>query len=84
MEKKRAQIMSRSDMLQCPGKSGSSTRPHAPLLHGGTAILLILIHDAAMPYMQEHWLKGALRCWNAMHASSNATWLQAAKVTLCS
>ena len=54
MEKKRAQIMSRSDMLQCPGKSGSSTRPHAPLLHGGTAILLILIHDAAMPYMQEH------------------------------
>jgi hypothetical protein len=29
------------------------------------------MHDAAMPYMQEHWLKGALRFWNAMHASSN-------------
>jgi hypothetical protein len=38
---------------------------------GHKSVIWIAMHDAGMPYMQEHWLKGALRFWNAMHASSN-------------
>jgi hypothetical protein len=38
---------------------------------GNRSVIWTVMHDAAMPHMQEHWLKGALRFWNAMHASSN-------------
>lgn len=38
---------------------------------GQRSVIWALMHDTGMQYMQVHWLRGALRFWNAMRASSN-------------